>query len=286
MMQSIALIGTSHLEEDILLPTFAVEKRNAGKIRISYGGTMRNCAHSLALMGFPVSFMTKLGNDMDGIQIWSQLNGMNVHMFGPTIDLPTPKKTVLYPDNENVTVIWDRPEAFFFHPGDSIPAALFNRAGISVTDIQDNEVLRDLTLRTPDTHWIISHFVPDREVLKRTYGLVIRYGDALSLGKPSDFERICYRLCALGPRFVVISMNSQGVYVYSGQRGRHFPSKWGPAGCRNGVYSAFLSGLVAGLALNAPLDTCADIATTAEALTYQCEDLVNPRIRYLFRKKK
>ena len=286
-MKKITCIGSSHYEEDVILEeNFDNGTRNEGQVYSGYGGTMRNVAHNLALMGLPVSLCTKLGNDMDGVNIWNQLHDLGVSVSGPTVDLPTPKKISIFPKDGKQTIFWDKPKDFFFHYGDVLPISVLEESDYCVTDMRSNELLLDLIDQTPHAKWVVSHYVPNKEVLSHLHGIVINYADALKLGKPSDFERICYRLCLLGLKFVVINMNFQGAYVYTNNQGKHYPTKCHGDGYFNGCYSAFLSGFVAGLSLDTNLETATKIALSAQGLTYKSPYLINPQIGSIFKKPK
>ncbi len=285
-MKRIACIGTCHLEQDIFTDASAEKgERILSKIVTGYGGTMRNTAQNLALIGFPVTYATKLGNDMDSVNIWNDCNALGIDVLGPTVDLPTPKKTVWIPKDGKTTVFWDKPDDFLFRAGDDIPHPAINQCDIAVTDVRDNAALLKMLEKSPHPRWIVSHYVPDKEILSHVWGLVINYEDALSLGKPADFERICYRLCAFGPEWIVINMNFQGVYLYTKQTGTNFLTKCQGEGYINGCYSAFLSGLVASLAVTDDIEKAVLVGLTAQGLTYKCDALIHPRIGELFKKK-
>ena len=281
-MLQIALIGSSHKEETLLLSTaLHTGRRNQVKIRSSYGGTIRNVAHNLGLMKLAPNFCTKLGNDDDSVQLWNQLNNLGVLMFGPTVDLPTPKKVTILPPDGQPTVFWDRPDDFTFQPDDLLPHAVFAQADLCLTDIKNDLVLSQLTKKSPHTKWILSHHIPDKNILVDIYGLVLNYEDALTLGNPSEFERICYRLCEFGPKFVIINLNFQGIYLYSNHNGMHYPTRYQESGYYNGCYSAFLSGFVAGLACQTSTEIATGLGLDAAALTYKTVDLINPEISEL-----
>ncbi|MBQ2478018.1 MAG: carbohydrate kinase family protein [Erysipelotrichales bacterium] len=285
-MKKIACIGSCHTEQDIFTDAEAEKGgRILSKIVTGYGGTLRNTALNLSRIGFPVVYCAKLGNDVDSVNIWNDLMASGVEVIGPAVDLPTPKKTVWIPKDGKSTVFWDKPEEFSFHAEDDLPYETLNECDICVTDVRDNAALLKFFEEVPHPKWILSHYIPEKEVLSHVYGLVINYEDALSLGKPADFERICYRLCSFGPKWIVINMNFQGAYLYTGQNGVNFPTKCQGDGYLNGCYSAFLSGLTASLAICPDIEKALPVALTAQGLTYKCDSLTHPRIGELFRKK-
>ena len=167
-------------------------------------------------------------------------------LYGPTISekLPT---LVTVTSNKRTINFWEGNKAFAFNAEDLFPHTAFAKSDYVITDIQDNATLEVLITKSPNTKWVFSRFVPSKEILEHAEGIILTYEDALKLGKATDFDRICYRLCSLGAKWVIIYMGQQGIYAYSFKKPLNYQSLFQGDGFESGCYSAFCAGLLYGL---------------------------------------
>lgn len=79
---------------------FVLKNKNAGTIKISFGGVMRNVAYSLGLLGDSCYFLSPIGNDLYGIKNKEELESKNIKVISPNVD----KHSAIYlclNDNDN-----------------------------------------------------------------------------------------------------------------------------------------------------------------------------------------
>ena len=267
-MAEISVIGSAWLEEYIHCIDSSIHVgKNSATISKYYSGDMYNVAYNLAVLDTQTSLCIKYGNDFESAQLWNQLNDLNIMLYGPTVShkLPT---LVNISSNNRLLQFWEGNDAFQFELDDLYPHTAFSKSDYVVTDIKDNKVLELLISKSPKTKWIISHHVPSKEILEHVEGIVLTYEDALKLGKATDLDRICYRLCALGAKWVIINMGKQGIYSYSSKRPMNYQCLFKEEGYDSGCYSAFISGLVFGLATYHDLHKGIDYGIKVSAAIY------------------
>ena len=100
-MRKVCLIGASTV--DYIATSndrFILKDKNAGKIKISFGGVMRNVAYSLGLLSDKCTFLTPIGNDLYGVKNKEELEKNNITVISPKTD----KNSAIYlclNDNDN-----------------------------------------------------------------------------------------------------------------------------------------------------------------------------------------
>ncbi len=79
---------------------------NIGKLKVSFGGVMRNAAENLARLHERVFFVTALGNDAYGREIKEQLESLGATVLTPEIspDLPTPSYLAIIDSDSDMDV--------------------------------------------------------------------------------------------------------------------------------------------------------------------------------------
>lgn len=247
-MAEISVIGSAWIEEAVNCKDSSIRTgKNGATISRFYSGDMRNVAHTLSQLDIHTSLCMKYGSDLESAQLWNQLNSLNIMLYGPTIDAKLPT-LVSVTSNQRTLNFWDGDDSFKFLKDDLYPHAAFANSDYVVTDIQDNEVLELLIMKSPNTKWVLSRFVPNKNILSNIEGIILTYEDALQLGKATDFDRICYRLCSLGVKWIVITMGKQGYYAYSFRKPLNYHCLYKGEGYESGCYSGFIAGLLYGLA--------------------------------------
>lgn len=277
-MSEIAVIGSSWMEEFIELtdaPTPQGEQ--PCRIHLYPAGDMRTTAHTLGLLHASCTFCTKYGNDMDAVQIWNDLNDLQVMLFGPTLNQPTPRRIIINSHTNRKVLVHQAPE-FTFTADDLMPHPAISACEYAITDLADPRVVKQMIEKSPQVKWIISRNIPDRTVMTSCEGLILTLDDISKLGPAKEFDRICYRFCALGCRWVIIYLNDKGVYVYRQGHGTPYSSKRHGEGYENGCYSAFMAGLLSALAKHQPLEPSVLFGLVADAAVYQCEGSTNPNL--------
>ena len=278
-MAEIAVIGSCWMEETIRFnKAMQYPDVESCQYLTFSSGDMRNVAHNLALLDADCIFCTKYGNDIDAVNMWNELNDLNVILLGPTVNEPTQRMINLYNDKQKKALLSDV-HTFDFMPSDLIPYPAFASCEYGVTDIKNFEVLDTLFTKAPKTKWILSRTIPSKSILSRAEGLILTYRDIIALGTEKDFNRICYRFCAMGAKWVIVHMGAQGVFVYHNGEGTQFPSLYELNGYESGCYSAFVAGLTACLSKYQPLIASVRFAQEAEAYVYQVPTAINENIK-------
>jgi|GEM_PF-4183675 len=268
-MPEIAIIGSSYIEEAIFCSSaIAAKKLNPSTIKRYSSGDMRNIAVNLARLGCHTLFCTKFGNDMEAVKMWGEADRLNIIQFGPTINKPSPIVVSIYNYGDTLRFAQDR-ASFEFYPEDFIPSLAFGHLDYAVTDVQNDIVLENMVRKNPTPKWVVVNRIPEKQVLPLIEGVVLTYEDALQLGNPASFDRICYRLCSLGLKWIIIHMENQGIYLYQDQDSTYFNSRRDRNGYANGCLSAFTSGLLYSLSLNNPFRQALSFASEVERITFQ-----------------
>lgn len=268
-MAEISIIGSAWIEECIhcVKPTIHTGT-NLSTITRYYSGDMYNIAYTMSQFNVPTSFCTKYGNDLDSAQLWNQLNEKNVMLYGPTVTEKMQNQVIIHSDNRVLT-FWEGNEAFKFDVDGLYPHTAFAKSDYVVTDVTDDKVLELLFKKSPTTKWIVSRHVPSKELFEHVEGLILTYEDALKLGKATDFDRICYRLCELGAKWIIIYMGKQGIYAYSFKKPLNYQSLFKDKGFDSGCYSGFISGLLYGLTTYHDFHKAVTIGTKVSACIYE-----------------
>lgn len=246
-MSTISVIGSSWMEESVISTSdISSSGNNPAQIFKYASGDMHNIAYSLAELGCHISFCTKYGNDFDTANMWNALNSLDIMQYGPTLPEKIPHLVSVTSKNKTLS-FYEGSDEFKFKIDDLYPHASFENSEYAITDIDDNNVLELLVSKSPKTNWILSRFVPNKNVLSCIEGIILKYEDALVLGKPMDFDRICYRLCELGAKWVVITMGTQGIYTYRNKVSHNYEGFHLDNAYSSGCYSGFVAGFIYGL---------------------------------------
>lgn len=100
-MKKVCLIGASTVDYIATSKDrFVLKNKNAGTIKISFGGVMRNVAYSLGLLNNKCIFLTPIGNDLYGLKNKEELENNNITVISPK----TNKNSAIYlclNDNDN-----------------------------------------------------------------------------------------------------------------------------------------------------------------------------------------
>ena len=277
-MAEVAVIGSSYIEESIICnSTIAAQKVNTSTISRYYSGNMRNIAINLANLGCRTSFCTKYGNDVDAVEMWGEVENLSIMQYAPTVAAQTPVFVSVHSRDGKLAFSQDM-TFFEFNTNDSIPSIAYERAKYVVTDIRNPEVLFKL-IQQSATKWIVTGHIPDKNILPLLDGVILTYDEALMLGAPAEFDRVCYRLCNLGLNWVIIHMENQGIYLYQNYTSSFFESLKPPHGYPNGCFSAFVSGIVYSLAQQHDLKQATELASTIERITFAVESPTTSEIK-------
>ena len=270
-MPEIAVIGSSYIEEAIFCSSvIASRKINPSTIKRYSSGDMRNIAINLARLDCHTVFCTKFGSDMEAVKMWGEADRLNIIQFGPTINRPSPVAVSVYNFGETLHFAQDR-SAFEFTPDDFIPSLAFNHLDYAVTDVRDDIVVENMIRKSNGPRWVLLNRIPEKRLLPLLDGIILTYDEAIQLGNPASFDRICYRLCSLGLKWVIIHMENQGIYLYQNEDSAFFGTKRARNGYANGCLSAFTAGLLYSLANNNPMRHALSFAAEIERITYQID---------------
>jgi len=212
---------------------------NPGKINIGSGGVGRNIAHNLALLNVPVTLLSAVGDDGEGIRILEETGKAGVKMEQMIISGKHPtgiylgildekgELEVAVSDMrilEEVTVDYLRSKAYLIKeskivvldtniPEESIGyvVELCNKVKVPVL-IEPVSVEKAKKLRKilgGSGRWIIDYITPNRDELESILGAEIDADRDIDLVKAAE------ELKGKGVKNVIITLGERGVYVSS-----------------------------------------------------------------------
>lgn len=105
MDKSLLIIGGSNIDyiatsKDKILSGVS----NIGKVNISFGGVARNICENLARLGNKIDFITTIGNDLYGNNLYKQLKDLNVNVIFPKVNLNSSSYLAINDNNHDLAL--------------------------------------------------------------------------------------------------------------------------------------------------------------------------------------
>ena len=288
---------------------------NPGKINIGSGGVGRNIAHNLALLGVPVTLLSAVGDDGEGIRILEETGKAGVKMEQMIIsgEHPTGIYLAILDEKgemevavsdmrilEEVTVDYLRSKAYLIKeskivvvdtniPEESIGYVvdLCNKVKVPLL-IEPVSVEKAKKLRKildGSGRWIIDYITPSRDELESILGAEIDDDRDIDLVKAAE------ELKCRGVKNVIVTLGKRGIYVsYGGAGGSSEGGQDEPA-CKfmapykgevvdvTGAGDALVAGLVYGIYKGYSMEVAARFGLGAAALTISTKEAVRRDLR-------
>jgi len=287
---------------------------NPGKINVGSGGVGRNIAHNLALLNVPVTLLSAVGDDGEGIRILEETGKAGVMMEQMIIsgELPTGIYLAILDEKgemevavsdmqilEEITVEYLRSKAYLIKeskivvmdtniPEQSIEYVvnLCNKVKVPIL-VEPVSVEKAKKLRKVldgSGKWNIDYITPSEDELESI--LEAEMGGYQDMGLVRAAEELKRR----GVKKVIVTLGKRGIYVcYGGaggsnEGGQDEPSKFmAPYKSKvvdvTGAGDALVAGLVYGIYKGYPLKVAAKFGLRAAALTISTKEAVRRDLR-------
>ena len=292
---------------------------NPGKINVGSGGVGRNIAHNLALLNVPVTLLSAVGDDGEGIRILEETGKAGVKMDQMIISGKYPtgiylaildsagEMEVAVSDMqilEEITVEYLRSKAYLIKeskivvmdtniPEESIEYVvnLCNKVKVPLL-IEPVSVEKAKKLRKildGSGKWIIDYITPSEDELESILGAEMIDDDV-----DTDIVRVAEELKGRGAKNVIVSLGERGTYVSSGgggvsdfseeeqrdpEPGKFMGSYKGEVVDVTGAGDALVAGLVYGIYNGYSLEVAARFGLGAAALTISSKEAVRRDLR-------
>lgn len=267
-MKNILLIGTSMIDQVFSLKEVFPNQCNKGVISIGHGGSIHNVSYNLGCLDLNPIFITKLGNDALAQEIQDSLSLQGVEVHPIILNKVTPIFQSIQASNTQFFLSTSTPD-FLFHEEDEVDFSLFKDSYV-VTDQRDEKFLFKLMINSSSSEWILSGFIPSKELLSYTTGIVLNE-DELEMDA-IDFST--------GLKWVLITRHDGATLLTS--TGKVFiPCPVVDTLNTLGAGDAFLSGLLYGLLRNLTLVDCVNIGHRASKIILQSPSATNPDLQNL-----
>ena len=228
---------------------------NPGKINIGSGGVGRNIAHNLALLNVPVTLLSAVGDDGEGIRIFEETGKAGVKMEQMIIsgEHPTGIYLAILDEKgemevavsdmrilEEITVEYLRSKAYLIK-GSKIVVMDTNIPEQSIEYVVDlcNKVKVPILVEPVSVEkakklgkvldgsgrWIIDYITPSEDELESILGAEIGDDQDLDLDLDVDLDldidiaRAAEGLKGKGVKNVIVTLGKRGIYVSSGGAG-------------------------------------------------------------------
>ncbi len=289
---------------------------NPGKINVDSGGVGRNITHNLALLNVPVTLLSAVGDDGEGIRILEETGkaGVKTEQMIISGEHPTGIYLAILDEKgemevavsdmqilEEITVDYLRSKAYLIKeskivvvdtniPEESIGYVvdLCNKVKVPLLiEPVSVEKAKELSkILDGSGRWIIDYITPSRDELESILGAEI--GDDQDL----DLVKAAEELRCRGVKNVIVTLGKRGIYVsYSGaggsrEREQDKPGKGkfmapyrGEVVDITGAGDALVAGLVYGIYKGYSLEVAARFGLSAAALTISTKEAVRRDLR-------
>ena len=287
---------------------------NPGKINVGSGGVGRNIAHNLALLNVPVTLLSAVGDDGEGIRILEETGKAGVKMEQMIISGENPTGIYLAILNEKgemevavsdmqileeITMEYLRSKAYLIKeskivvmdtniPEQSIEYVvdLCNKVKVPilVEPVSAEKAKKLRKILDGSGKWDIDYITPSEDELESI--LEAEMGGHQDMGLVRAAEELKRR----GVKKVIVTLGKRGIYVsYGGaggssERGQDEPSKFmAPYKSKvvdvTGAGDALVAGLIYGIYKGYPLKVAAKFGLRAAALTISTKEAVRRDLR-------
>jgi pseudouridine kinase len=290
---------------------------NPGKINVGSGGVGRNIAHNLALLNVPVTLLSAVGDDGDGIRILEETGKAGVKLDQMIISGKYPtgvylaildsagEMEVAVSDMqilEEITVEYLRSKAYLIKenkivvidtniPEESIEYVvdLCNKVKVPllIEPVSVEKAKKVRKVLDGRGRWIIDYITPSEDELESILGAEM--DDDVDI----DIVGAAEELKGRGAKNVIVSLGERGIYVSSGGRvsdfsggeqggpepGKFMGSYKGEVVDVTGAGDALVAGLVYGIYKGYSLEVAARFGLAGAALTVSTREVVRRDLR-------
>lgn len=220
-MGKIAVLGTSLLDQVLTARSIISTKRcNKMDAVFSYGGSSRNIAWNLSVLGNEVHFVTKLGNDMHGFEIQKELEAAHVLVYPFFVERPTPI-FISAIDSEKNILFSTISDDFKLNDKDLKFTLAISNCKYGITDSDDITFLRKLMEKTPEVQWILTGEVTAKSIIKKASGMIVNRHEMARMTEGASAEGLAQNLIINGLKWLVVTLDNEGA-MYFDRTGSHY----------------------------------------------------------------
>ena len=271
-MDDIVIVGTSIIDQVMTLKT-SFNEFGCNKVNqfIDHGGSMRNIAETCGMLSLTTDFISKFGNDDHALAIISRLAKLNINVYGPTIDLPTPVFIKIEGDKE--LMFATTTPAFMLTTDDNIPISILKNHQYAITDNQNPELLSYLIKHSGQTKWIVSSYIPNQCFFNKIEGVILNQREFNNYASSGDIDNQLLKLHQEGLSWIIITLGEKGcAYLYDSKI--YYVSTPTKKGYSLGCGDAFTSGIIYGLCKSWSFHKAIKLANKLASLTLTCPNSV------------
>ncbi len=277
-MKSITIIGTVLFDEVLTsnnsyLPTGC----NKMNLTTSFGGSMHNVAWNCSTLKVPCHFFSKFGNDALAYQVRENLMNRGAMVYGPTIDLPTPRFYTISHSNKQQLFSTITPD-FFFNKHDTVDETILHHSAYIVSDSTNSEFIANLIEFNPEGKYILSGNIPHPVLLPYIQGLVLNEQEFNNYAQTQNADDYASKIIKAGVNWLIITLGERGCIYYCANKKRSFDTEPSNSQYTLGCGDAFLSGILYGLALNLPIESTIPLGLKAASEALQSPSALSETI--------
>ena len=252
-MKTPAIIGTAMIDQVFKAKQeLKFDQCNKGSMKLTVGGSMCNLARNCALLDFPITFYTKLGNDFFARWIEEALTTPQITLHAKRVEAASPVFAFLYDEAKNMKLSTIS-EDFLYQQMPAVHETLI---------VTDNAQI--LSAKNP--HVIFSGSIPKAFV----HGLLINREEAMQLDE--DLEKaveILKKQCD----WVIVTCDKEGV-IYDAHGLKRQPALVCEHGFSLGCGDAFAAGFLKAFCMGIDFDACVHYGQQVAAVKYRHEEVV------------
>lgn len=292
---------------------------NPGKINVGSGGVGRNIAHNLALLNVPVTLLSAVGDDGEGIRILEETGkaGVRTEQMIISGEHPTGIYLAILDEKgemevavsdmqilEEISLEYLRSKAYLIKeskivimdtniPEESIEYVvdLCNKVNVPLliepVSAEKARKLRSVLDRSRKGRgsgkWVIDYITPSEDELDSILGAETKRDDDEDI----DVVKVAEKLKCRGVKNVIVTLGKRGIYVSCGRAGEGRKEDWnkfmapyrGEVVDVTGAGDALVAGLVYGIYKGYSLEVAARFGLGAAALTISTKEAVRRDLR-------
>ncbi len=298
-MPKISTIGAANIDVMATLQgPFVATSNNDARVNFNYGGSARNVAHNLTLLGEDVQLITIFGGDVFGGFMMDNCkkHGIDIHLSERIHDLSTSTYVaMLNPRGDRITAAVDDEVLQRLTP-EFLAQRMIDINASDAVVMSSNLPVATMTylMERCEAHLFASAVTTHRvknliEALQKAknphlFSVKVNRKGALAATGLSSVEQVADLFLGLGVEYVYITMAEEGVYCASHTMTQSFPPYEVDLVSTTGAGDAFLAGVVLAVKNSIPFPTTAQFGLRVAAATIGAEGVVNPDLLQVLQK--
>ena len=272
-MKNILLIGNALLDHLIYSKEPLLERCcNKVTTTINSGGSIRNIAHNLGLLGCPVHFLGVWGNDKHALAMKTELKSLGISCHGPSLQKSTPIFTAIFSDNINLTLS-GLTQDFLLDENYDFP---YQDYDYLITNTTNEDLLEHICKINPFIRILFIGHLPAFRFNDNLDGIIINRQEFFIEQEDDDYPSTARTY----PGWMIVTLDRAGLFFYKdldqGYRTNTFEKEGGyPVGCGD----ALAAGMVYQLQQGTAFVNAVDYAHQLAELVFQTPTVTIPKER-------